>query len=178
MEALPHHGCVLRPRRGQLHLEILPKHVDSIEGADDREWELGKDWELETRAPQFPPWESVTQAPSPVPLSRFPWALRFKEPGSLVNCTFDSLNTTLKRPQPSTPLRTQSPSKTLLFQRSRRQGSHLLAGGGATAAAPAKQGDPARRREAQQMYRALGPLLPHLERSPPSSLVERVNARL
>lgn len=44
MEALPHHGCVLRLRRAQLHLEILPKHMDSIEGADDREWELGKDW--------------------------------------------------------------------------------------------------------------------------------------
>ena len=55
VEALPHHCCVFRPRRAQLHLEILPKHVDSIEGADDREWELGKDWELETRAPQFPP---------------------------------------------------------------------------------------------------------------------------
>ena len=73
MEALPHHGCVLRPRRAQLHLEILPKHVDSIEGADDREWELGKDWELETRAPQFPPpWEPITQAPNPIPLSRSP----------------------------------------------------------------------------------------------------------
>lgn len=81
-------------------------------------------------------------------------------------------------PPASTPLRTQSPPKSLLFQRSRRPGSHLLAGGGATAAAPAKQGDPARCREAQKMYRALGPLLPHPERSPPSPLVGRVNARL
>lgn len=42
METFPHHGRVLGPRRVQLHLEILPKHVDSIEGPDDRERELGK----------------------------------------------------------------------------------------------------------------------------------------
>ena len=42
MEAFPHHDGVLGPRGVQLHLEILPKHVDSIEGADNGEWELGK----------------------------------------------------------------------------------------------------------------------------------------
>lgn len=45
MEAFPHHGRILRPCRAQLHLEILPKHVYSIEGTDDRERELGKSWE-------------------------------------------------------------------------------------------------------------------------------------
>lgn len=77
MEALPHHGRVFRSCRVQLHIQILPEHVDSIEGADDREREL--------------------------------WT-----------------------------------------------------GGGAAAAAPAEEGDPAGGCEAQQMHRASRPLIAHL----------------
>lgn len=43
---------------------------------------------------------------------------------------------------------------------------HLLTGGGAAAAAPAEQGDPAGGREAQQVNRASWPLIPHLEATP------------
>lgn len=39
----------------------------------------------------------------------------------------------------------------------------LLTGGGAAAATPTKQGNPARGCEAQQMHRASRPLIPHLE---------------
>lgn len=55
MEASPHHSCVLGPRRVQLHLEILSKHMDSIEGADDRERELVKGWGTLGKSPQSPP---------------------------------------------------------------------------------------------------------------------------
>lgn len=55
MEAFPHHDGVLGPSRAQLHVEILPEHVDSIEGADDGERELGKRLGTLDRRPQSPP---------------------------------------------------------------------------------------------------------------------------
>lgn len=85
MEAFPHHGGVLRPCRTQLHLEILPKHVDSIERTDDRERELGKGWGHQTGAPNPLHLETqVSRAPAPSSF-RIPWPHLFWEPGLLVH---------------------------------------------------------------------------------------------
>lgn len=68
MEAFPRHDGVLGPGRAQLHLEILPEHVDSIEGADDGERELGKRLGTLDRSPQSPPpWYPRIQARTPSP---------------------------------------------------------------------------------------------------------------
>lgn len=45
MEVLPHYGGVFCSCGVQLHIQILAEHVDSIEGADDRERELRKSGE-------------------------------------------------------------------------------------------------------------------------------------
>lgn len=71
MEVLPHHGCVFRSCRVQLHIQILAEHVDSIERADDRERKLRKSGEASRH--HCPTWQS------PHILPKF-----FRKPGLIV----------------------------------------------------------------------------------------------
>lgn len=147
MEALPHHSCAFRSCRVQLHVQILPEHVDSIEGADDREGKL-RSGKHGSTAESLPP---DTQCPALQPPLHAPKVLlreiRLKAPG-----IYSLRGVQSQLPKPLVRCRSSMP--------------HLLTGGGAAAAAPAEQGDPAGGREAQQVNRASRPLLPHLEATP------------
>lgn len=150
MEALPHHGRVFRSCRVQLHVQILPEHVDSIEGADDRERKLGRVGKHSNSE------DLRTETLPPLPCS----------PKALREARLSSPRLSKRHPG-STPGERCSPSvpNPCLF-RCRSPVPHLLTGG-AAAAAPAEQGDPAGGCEAQQMNP--WPRIPHLEARTPES---------
>lgn len=149
MEALPHHSCAFRSCRVQLHVQILPEHVDSIEGADDREGKLRRSGKHGSTAESLPP---ETRCPTLQPPRQIPKVLL--------------LENGRKAPSICSLRGVQSQFPRSLLVRCRSSKPHLLTGGGAAAAAPAEQGDPAGGRKAQQVNRASRPLIPHLEATP------------